>query len=109
MAMGRYRHNVRAADEKLTRQKRLMMSPREERELEELVFKLAGELQTTVRMSHVLRACIHVLRHAEPQIINRAKSTNLTRPPNEHADVLGDFEARLARMFLVAFKESARF
>lgn len=107
--MGRYRHNVRAASEKLTRQKRLMLSPREERELEGLVFKLASELHTTLRLSHVLRACVNVLMHAEPQILSRAKSTRVARPPNEQADALGDFEARLARMLLVAFKESARF
>jgi len=60
-------------------------------------------------MSHVLRACLQILHHAEPQILQCAASTKLTRPPNKMADVLGDFERHPARLLLLSFKESARF
>jgi hypothetical protein len=48
------------------------------------------------------------MHHAVPQILQRAASTKLARPPNEMADVLGDFEQRLARLLLVSFKDSGR-
>jgi hypothetical protein len=99
----------RKPTDKLIRQKRLMLSPAEDRALDKLVGRLADELGTPVKMSHVLRACLQVLHHAEPQILQRAASTKLTRPPNEMAGVLGDFERRLARLLLVSFKESSRF
>jgi len=85
-----------------------MLSRREEREAEGLALRIADELRTTLRLSHVLRACLLILHHGEPQILARAKNTRLSRPPNELADALGDFEARLARMLLVAIKESPR-
>ena len=85
-----------------------MLSPREERDIERLATRIADELHTTLRLSHVLRACLLILHHAEAQILARAKDTRLARPPNELADVLGEFESRLARMLLVAIKESPR-
>jgi len=99
----------RKATDKLIRQKRLMLSPAEEKALDKFVASLAETLDTPLRMSHVLRACLQILHHAEPQILRRAAATKLTRPPNEMADVLGDFERRLARLLLVSFKESGRF
>ncbi len=113
--MQRYRHNartgtptVREAADKLTRQKRLMLSPKEELAIEKLVARVAEQLGTTLRLSHLLRACLILLQHAEPQILRRAMSTKLNRPPNEMANVLGDFERRLARLLLVSLKEAGR-
>ena len=99
----------RTATDKLTRQKRLMLSPAEEKVINALVTRIADELGTTVRLSHLLRACLVIMQHAEPQILRRAASTQMTRPPNEMADVLGDFERRLARLLLVSFKDSGKF
>jgi len=45
---------------------------------------------------------------AKPTIIPGLGWTKLTRPPNEIADVLGDFERRLARLLLVSFKDSGK-
>lgn len=98
----------RKPSDKLIRQKRLMLSLAEEKAIEKLVTRLGDTLGTPIRMSHVLRACLHVLHHAEPQIVRRAASTKLTRPPNEMAAVLGDFERQLARLLLMSFKESGR-
>ena len=99
---------TRKASDKLVRQKRLMLSSAEEKAIEKLVGRIADKLGTAVRLSHLLRACLVILHHAEPQILRRAASTKLNRPPNEMADVLGDFEKRLARLLLVSFKESGR-
>jgi hypothetical protein len=98
----------RTATDKLTRQKRLMLSPAEEKAINALVGRIAEKLDTTVRFSHLLRACLVVMHHAEPQILQRAASTKLARPPNEMADVLGEFERRLARLLLVSFKDSGK-
>ncbi|MFH1110147.1 MAG: hypothetical protein V1790_13275 [Planctomycetota bacterium] len=98
----------RTATDKLTRQKRLMLSPAEEKAVNALVTRIADGLGTTLRLSHLVRACLVIMHHAEPQILERAASTKLTRPPNEMADVLGDFERRLARLLLVSFKDSGK-
>ena len=85
-----------------------MLSPAEEKAVNALVTRVADELGTTVRLSHLMRACLVIMHHAEPQILQRAASTKLARPPNEMADVLGDFERRLARLLLVSFKDSGK-
>ena len=96
------------ATDKLTRQKRLMLARDDEVAFEALVARVAERLGTPLKLSHVLRACITLLHHAEPQILHRAENTRLNRPPNEKAEAVAEFERRLARMFLVSFKEAAK-
>ena len=59
-------------------------------------------------MPHLLRACIRVMRHAESGVVKEFERTRLSRPPNEEPAALADFERRLARTMLIAFKKARR-
>jgi hypothetical protein len=96
-------------DGKLNREKRVLLTQPEERELERLVNRLAGELSTPVKLSHLLRACVTLLRHAEDQIADQARQAGpLTRPSNGDPVALADFEHRLARILSAAFRDATR-
>jgi hypothetical protein len=93
--------------EKLTREKRVLLSASEEREIEHLVSRIAGELGTPVKLSHVLRAYMILLLHAENEIMKRARqSAPLHRPPNGDPVALASFEQRLAQILLLALREA---
>jgi len=94
---------------KLNREKRVLLSQPEERELERLVNRVAGELSTPVKLSHLLRACVTLLRHAEDQIADQARQAGpLTRPSNGDPAALAEFEHRLARILSAAFRDAER-
>ena len=96
------------ATEKLTRQKRLLLSSSEEVAFERLIDRIAAGLDTPVKGSHVLRACIAILHRAERRIVRKARAASLKRPPNDHAEAIIDFEKRLAQLLLAAFKTTPR-
>jgi hypothetical protein len=94
---------------KLNREKRVLLSQPEERELERLVNRVAGELSTPVKLSHLLRACVTLLRHAEDQIADQARQAGpLIRPSNGDPAALAEFEHRIARILSAAFRDAAR-
>jgi hypothetical protein len=95
--------------DKLNREKRVLLTQAEEREVERVVTRVAGELSTPVKLSHLLRACVTLLRHAEEQIVDQARQTGaLTRPSNGDPAALAEFEFRLAQILSAAFRDAAR-
>ena len=93
--------------EKRTREKRVLLSASEEREIEHLVSRIAEELGTPVKLSHVLRAYMTLLLHAEDEILKRARqAAPLHRPPNGDPVALASFEQRLAQILSSAFRET---
>src|SRR5258707_880738 len=50
---------------------RVLIPVHEREELDELVVKLARELGTRVKLSHVLRSCLTLLRRSEEQLLKR--------------------------------------
>ena len=93
---------------RLTREKRVLLTQAEERQIELLVARLAMELSTPVKLSHLLRACVALLRHAEQDIARRARqAAPLSRPPNSNPEALADFQDQLSRLLLEAFRETA--
>jgi len=92
--------------ERLTKAKRVLVSPAEEAELTKLVANIAAELGTPVKLSHLQRACLRLLHHATPHILSVAGSAELQRPPNDDHDALVEFEEYLAHLLLVAFKQA---
>lgn len=92
--------------ERLTRSKRVLISPYEDAELGKLVANIAAEIGTPVKLSHLQRACLRLLHHATPQILAVVRAAELHRPPNDDADGLADFEEHLAHLLLVAFKKA---
>jgi hypothetical protein len=87
------------AVERLVRMKRVLLTPSEDRELERLVQAIGDNLQTPVKFSHVIRACVSILRHSEKEIGLQAQRTGpMRRPANEDPVALAEFEHRLSQV-----------
>ena len=95
-----------ASLERRDREKRVLLTLNEERDVERLVGRLAGELRTPVKLSHVLRACITIVLHAEEELIERARKTTLIRPGNGNAPELAEFEFGVAQVVATALREA---
>jgi hypothetical protein len=81
----------------------------EEQEIEHLVSRVAAEVSTPVKLSHLLRACVMLLRHAEDQVVDQARQLGtLTRPSNGNPAALAEFEYRLAQILSAAFRDAER-
>jgi hypothetical protein len=90
------------------REKRVLLTANEERDVERLVERLAGEVGTRLKLSHVLRACYLLLMHAEDEILDRArKAPTLARPGNGNAPELIEFERAIATILSAAFREAS--
>jgi len=90
------------------REKRVLLTQTEERELDRLVERMASELGTRIKLSHVLRACYLVLMHAEDEILERARrAPAISRPGNGNAPELIAFEREVATLLAAAFREAA--
>jgi hypothetical protein len=93
--------------EKLIREKRVLLTLSEEREIERLVARIAEELGTPVKLSHMLRAYMTLLLHAENEIVKRAHQAGpLHRPSNGDPSALVRFEQRLAQILSAAFRDA---
>src|SRR5262245_26527435 len=67
-AMGREDSPARQEKLSLSPPIRVLLPAPEREELDQLVARLAGELGTRVKLSHLLRACLSLLRHSEGQL-----------------------------------------
>lgn len=91
--------------ERLEREKRVLLTRTEEAAIGELVQRLSASGATGLKLSHLLRACILVLRHAEKELIDRIhQADHLVRPPNDNALALAEFERRLAQEIAAAIR-----
>ncbi len=83
--------------------------PRSERnDVMRIVSRLGEQLQTSVEWSHVGRALVVLLRHGESEIIKQARRNGpLTRPANDQAIALAEFEQRIAQVLLRALRDVA--
>jgi hypothetical protein len=93
--------------EPLNREKRVLVTPSEERDLNAFLLELGAALGTQVQLSHLLRASIELLKHARGEILEEARKTpGLHRPANVYRIAMATFERRLARLILAAFRRS---
>jgi hypothetical protein len=93
--------------EPLNREKRVLLTPNEERDLNSFLLELGAALGTPVQLSHLLRASIELLKHARGEILEEARHTpGLHRPANVYRIAMATFERRLARLLLAAFQGS---
>jgi hypothetical protein len=93
--------------ERRCREKRVVLSRCEERQVERLVDRMADELKTSLKLSHVLRAAVCVLLHAEEEIIRRLESDGpLERPSNWDPVALARFEHELAKILSMALRDA---
>src|SRR6266545_1948911 len=60
-----------------------------------------------VKLSHLLRSCLALLRHSEEHLLKRArKARGLVRPPNSEAIALSEFEDALTDLIGSALRET---
>jgi hypothetical protein len=89
------------------REKRVLLTAEEEREVERLVDRMGEQLGASLKLSHMLRASLAVLCHAEQELLRRAaESEPLVRPSNGDAVALAQFEQALARLLSLALRDA---
>lgn len=93
--------------DRLLREKRVLLSRSEEVAVGELVQRLAACGTSGLKFSHLLRASVLLLRHAEQELVERVKRADgLVRPPNDNALALAEFEHRVAQELAAAIRAS---
>jgi hypothetical protein len=86
---------------------RVLMSKSEKSALEQLVDRLAKQADTPLKISHLLRACVILLRHSEEALLEEARhGTRLVRPSNGNPLGIADFEERVAQIVLTALRSA---
>jgi len=91
--------------EPLNREKRVLVTASEERDLNTFLLELGAALGTQVQLSHLLRASIELFKHARGEMLEEARKTpSLHRPANVYRIALVTFERRLASLMLAAFR-----
>jgi len=98
---------AKAPRDRLEREKRVLLSRSEEVAVGELVQRLSACGTSGLKLSHLLRASVLLLRHAEQELVDRVKrATDLVRPPNDNALALAEFERRVAQELAAAIRAS---
>jgi hypothetical protein len=94
--------------ERLTKYNKFLTTPTEKLELERLAARISGALGVSVRSSHLIRACLIRLLHAENTIVRLAeKQQPVKRPSNAEAVALAEFDQIIAELLSHAFRQAA--
>lgn len=106
---GKLRAETVNEPEKLSREKRVLLSPTEDRELERIVSDMAEQLGTPLKSSHVLRATVILLRHAREELVKQSQKIGpVKRPANGDAAALAAFEHYMAQVIDTAIRNTKR-
>lgn len=93
--------------EKFDQEKRILFTRGETQAIDRLVTSLAGRLNAQVKVSHVIRALVALLLHADAEIDKRAGEAGpLVRPPNGDALALQRFELEIARILAAGMRDA---
>ncbi|MCO6438141.1 MAG: hypothetical protein J5J06_13690 [Phycisphaerae bacterium] len=93
--------------ERMEREKRVLLTPTEERALERVVANIGAELGTSLKLSHVLRSCIRLVINAEHELVERARATGrVVRPPNGDLHAIEAFEKVIAGVLQTGIRGS---
>jgi len=93
--------------DRLEREKRVLLSIAEERAVQRVVTAMGLEIGSTLKLSHVLRACVRLIVNAEAELIERARAKGRTiRPPNSDLAGIENFERHIASVLHTALKNS---
>jgi len=94
-------------EEKMEREKRMLLTPSEEKEIDQLVTRLASELGTSVKLSHMLRACTTLLLNCQNDLLRHAQNApRLVRPANGNLSRIAEFDRALARIVTAAISDA---
>lgn len=92
---------------KLEGEKRILFTQQETQSLDRLIASLAIRLQCQVKVSHVVRALVALLLHAESHVDKRAGETGpLVRPSNADAQAIQTFEKEIAKLIAGALRDA---
>jgi hypothetical protein len=104
------RDERRAAEtlvEKFDQEKRILFTRGETQAIDRLVTNLAARLNAQVKVSHVIRALVALLLHADSDIDKRAGEAGpLVRPPNGDALALQRFELEIAKILASGMRDA---
>jgi hypothetical protein len=93
--------------EKLDQEKRILFTRGETQAIDRLVTSLAARLNAQVKVSHVIRALVALLLHADAQVDRRAgESGPIVRPPNGDALALQRFELEIAKILADGIRDA---
>jgi hypothetical protein len=93
--------------EKFDQEKRILFTRGETQAVDRLVTSLAARLNTQVKVSHVIRALVSLLLHADAEIDKRAGEAGpLVRPPNGDALALQRFELEIAKIIAAGLRDA---
>lgn len=93
--------------EKFDQEKRILFTRGETQAIDRLVTSLAARLNAQVKVSHVIRALVALLLHADAQVDRRAgEAGTLVRPPNGDALALQRFEREIARILADGIRDA---
>lgn len=93
--------------ERLNAPLKVHLQPGERRELNRILNQLSQELRTTVSVSHVQRALMTLLQHAEAEVLKRAaEQPPMKRPPNDNLAAIAAFEFRLAKILYGGLRQA---
>ncbi|MBA3572463.1 MAG: hypothetical protein H0W34_10930 [Pyrinomonadaceae bacterium] len=103
----RSRQPMQAVVEKFDQEKRILFTRPESQAIDRLVVSLATRLNAQVKVSHVVRALVGLMLHAESEIDKRAGEAGpLIRPANGDAQGLQRFEREIGRIFAAALRDA---
>jgi hypothetical protein len=101
------RSTVQSLVEKFDQEKRILFTRSESQAIDRLVVAVASRLNAQVKVSHVIRALVGLLLHAEAEIDRRAGETGpLVRPANGDAQGLQRFEREIAKIIAAALRDA---
>lgn len=90
--------------------KRTLLSPSEDADIESVVRAMAYELETPLKLSHVLRATMALLTHSRDELIKQcqkgAGKPGLKRPSNLDDAAIAVFEHNLTLLIQTALKNT---
>lgn len=93
--------------ERFTREKRFLLTPSEDKQLDRLVADVAEHLGTAIKPSHMIRAMTTLLCHASDELIKQSRRVGpIKRPPNGDTTALAAFEHYLSQLIETAIRNS---
>jgi hypothetical protein len=93
--------------EKFDQEKRILFTKGESQAIDRLVASLAARVGAQVKVSHVMRALVALLLHAEGELDKRAGDAGpLSRPANGDAQALQRFEREIAKIVAAALRDA---
>jgi hypothetical protein len=98
---------LRPLVQKFDQEKRILFTRAETQAIDRLVTSLASRLNAQVKVSHVMRALVTLLLHAEGPLDRRAGEAGpIVRPPNGDPQALQRFEQEIARIIGAALRDA---